>query len=607
LEIQTADGLFTIERALNGQRTQVYPSDLDNIDQISATTYVIEPTSDSQSLSQFLLATVNLQDVNLKEAPTQEESSTDRLSFRDLMWLCLFLNERIGSQQLLNSGNIQKAIKLRQVVDAVFGVHDNEEADLARRIRDAQSALDQQRRSLEQLQEFVAKQEPKSHARLEIEATELTGQLATVRHRLQELRVRESAASEFAAELRSHHAALSTAASRSSAKVRDRVSLLNRFGSLRAQYADDVRKLTLLVEAEGGFNQLSVEVCPACLNTLEVPPALENGRCTLCNHNVQSNHDSSAMFNADSKVSAQRELRAAKRRYRELDDFWLRLGEELDGLRSQADEDAHAEAEVGVRLDEATRSAVTPFLGERNELQAQQQNLLVRINEIGNGLRLRKGLEAKAVDVDRAEKNLGLLRQQRRDRQQRPDRESILHRLSERFRDILYEIEYPKIKEDGILPPHLDKNLVPYVRNEHFREASSGGQVLISLAWALAIFEVAYEGNDAHPGFLMIDTPQKNLGGAADDTEFADIRLVERFYRHIDSWLSAAGAGAQLIFVDNTPPDLAVKHIVIRYTRDPAVPPFGLIDNETGVGDDLVSAAEEADGDDFDVQPASEI
>ncbi|KRQ78864.1 hypothetical protein AOT95_17805 [Mycobacteroides sp. HXXIII] len=105
----------------------------------------------------------------------------------------------------------------------------------------------------------------------------------------------------------------------------------------------------------------------------------------------------------------------------------------------------------------------------------------------------------------------------------------------------------------------------------------------------------------------MIDTPQKNLGGAADDTEFADIRLVERFYRHIDSWLSAAGAGAQLIFVDNTPPDLAVKHIVIRYTRDPAVPPFGLIDNETGVGDDLVSAAEEADGDDFDVQPASEI
>jgi hypothetical protein len=28
----------------------------------------------------------------------------------------------------------------------------------------------------------------------------------------------------------------------------------------------------------------------------------------------------------------------------------------------------------------------------------------------------------------------------------------------------------------------------------------------------LAIFEIAWETNAAHPGFLMIDSPQKNLG-----------------------------------------------------------------------------------------------
>ena len=90
---------------------------------------------------------------------------------------------------------------------------------------------------------------------------------------------------------------------------------------------------------------------------------------------------------------------------------------------------------------------------------------------------------------------------------------------------------YPKHEDTGV----IDDKLVPYARMRPYRSASSGGQVLQTLAWILSVFEVAYEQQAHHPGFLLIDTPQKNLGGAAaaDDEEFADVRLVERFYRHI--------------------------------------------------------------------------
>ncbi|MFS0733847.1 hypothetical protein [Microbacterium jepli] len=136
--------------------------------------------------------------------------------------------------------------------------------------------------------------------------------------------------------------------------------------------------------------------------------------------------------------------------------------------------------------------------------------------------------------------------------------------------------------EPGVVAPYLNDKLVPHVRSQHFKEASSGGQVLVSLAWMLAAFETAYEKNESHPGFLMIDTPQKNLGGLADDAEFADIHLVERVYAHMEGWLSGPGRGAQVIIVDNTPPSAADQNVVVRYTRDPNVPPFGLIDNEIG-------------------------
>jgi hypothetical protein len=582
LEFQTSDGIFTVERSLDGSRALMYPTALDRLDTIEATTYVIEPTSHPNSLSQFMLSTVGLQDVSLKEAPTQQESSTDRLSFRDVMWVCLYLNERIGSQQLLNSGNTQKAIKLRQVVDAIFEVHDNEDADLARRIKDAQTTLDHQRRSVELLQEFVSKQEPKSITRLEIEANETDDQLQTVQKQLAELDQRETAASAFASDLRAYMASVASKAAQSAARVRDRLSMIDRFASLRAQYADDVRKLTLLVEAESVFNQLSVEVCPACMNPLLVTPIVDNGVCSLCNQSVTSTGE----LRDDAVERAQRELRSAKRRFKELDEYWHRLSRELGELENQSQQDAQLETEVSARLDQATRAAVTPFLGERNELQIRRQRALVQKNEIANGLKLQKGLDARLTDLARAEKNLEALRRQQREKTQRPDRSAIIAQLSERFRNILYEIRYPKVDETGVLPPYIDVNLVPFVRGQHFREASSGGQVLVSLAWALAIFEIAYETNSAHPGFLMIDTPQKNLGGAAADTEFADIRLIERFYGHVDEWLSEAGAGAQIIIVDNTPPTMAAKHVVVRYTRDPRLPPFGLIDNEVGRDED---------------------
>jgi hypothetical protein len=597
LEIETPDGIFTVERALDGSRAQMYPSALDQLDDIEASSYVIEPTSDPQSLSQFMLSTVGLQDVSLKEAPTQEESGTDRLSFRDVMWVCLYLNERIGSQQLLNAGNTQKAIKLRQVVDAIFGVHDNEDADLARRIRDAQTTLDQQRRSIELLQEFVAKQESKSVPRLEVELSAVNEELNVVRGQLAELDQREAAASAFANDLRAAHSSASSNAGQSAARLRDRISLIDRFASLRAQYADDVRKLTLLVEAETAFNQLAVEVCPACLGQLVQLPTTQDGTCTLCHQDITAATD----LDGEAVERAQRELRSAKRRFKELDEYWLRIGGEVEELTAAARRDAQFEAEVGARLDRATRAAITPFLAERDELQARRQRASVQKSELDSGLKLRRGLDAKLADLSRAEKNLQLLRGQQREEKQRPDRTAVITQLSERFRAILLQIRYPKVNEAGVLPPYIDNNLVPFVRGQHFREASSGGQVLVSLAWAFAIFEVGYETNSSHPGFLMIDTPQKNLGGAAADTEFADIRLIERFYEHVDSWLADSGIGAQVIFVDNTPPAIAVDSIVVRYTRDPDTYPFGLIDNEVGgdhIGDDIGEASNDAVADD---------
>ncbi|MGL5826349.1 MAG: hypothetical protein ACRCYU_16280, partial [Nocardioides sp.] len=143
----------------------------------------------------------------------------------------------------------------------------------------------------------------------------------------------------------------------------------------------------------------------------------------------------------------------------------------------------------------------------------------------------------------------------------------------------LAAIGYPKLAN-----PYIGDDLIPHVRDLPYAAASSGGMVLISLAWNLALWEIAHERVADAPGLLVIDSPQKNLGHKAaehGDQDFADATLIENFYAHTKTWLAADGIGAQLIVVDNTPPVSVTEDVVCRFTRDTDDPPYGLIPEAT--------------------------
>lgn len=624
LETVMPSGPTTIERALESKTALVFDVPLDRMGETVAQPCPVEPAGAPASLSRFLLSTVDLQDVQLREAPTQEQSATDPLSFRDLMWLCMILNERVGSTQLLFEGNHNKNLKLLQVVDAVFGVHENAAAGLANRIRQTAEELGHTRRELAALETFVREQDATPREQLSQAVEDADAEVAAIRQALIRLDAEEAAAVDVAVELRGRHQAAAREAVRAQRRVRDREALVNRFASLRAQYADDIRKLTLLKQAGSVFDQLSVQVCPACLAKLPSAPQVRGAACGMCNQPAPTGVTSLTLGGAavarETPVSGlgprrlgadgvqifgeephpepdsesgpdglpkestaqqvvQAELASTKRRFNELNTFWLQLDEGLAALHEASSRADAAEAALAAQVDRAAAGKVTPYVSARENLLARRQQAVVKRDRANAALKQWRGVDARRRRADRLAEDLAELRREQRGQQARPDRTALITALSARFRQILTDFDYPKHAGTGA----VDDKLVPSARMRPYRNASSGGQVLQTLAWILTIFEVAYEQNGHHPGFLLIDTPQKNLGGAAadDDEEFADVRLVEHFYTHILNWLAGPGRGAQIIVVDNTPPALADEHVVVRFTRDPKRGRYGLIDNET--------------------------
>lgn len=567
----------------------------------------IRPSGDPGSLSSLLLSHCGLEGVLLREAPSNPESKTDPLSFRDLMWLCYMRNERLDDKNLLFESGHMRALKLRQVVDVVFGVHDDRAIELGQRVDELEKVVAQARSNLAVTQAFVAEQVQAGRTELELRVQVAEENIAAINASLARLDRRARSATDFASDARRRHADAAARARRTAALLRDRDTLLRRLVPLRAQYSEDVRKLTLLAEAHALFDPLRVAVCPACLTELQNPPQMEDGHCTLCHTRLPAAGGSRALSAASNSAGTEggggsqeggpslpgtevpadepatlevaAELRSTRTRLKELVAYVDSLDAALTELRQQLSNAEESERQAAQELDRLTTVVVNPFLAERDALTKRRQRLVRQAEDAEAGLRLIAGVERRAALVELHERNLRAVREQLASLSTLTDRQEVVSALSQRFANVLADFRYPKLER-----PYIADDLVPYVRGGRYTEASSGARTLISLAWILSLFEIAWERGASHPGFLLIDSPQKNLGSHADVSvvEFADVGIVQGVYSHIESWVNTRGSGAQVVIVDNSPPDVADRHVVVRFSRDPQQEPYGLIDDETG-------------------------
>lgn len=586
LEIELGDQVTTIERAAAGSAStfaSVWQVPLDEIQSERDQRISTEPPSDPEGLSQFVLGGFGLDGVALPEAPTKEESSTHLLSIRDVFRVMFLPNERLDNKDLAyERSNFMVRQKFRQLIDVMFGVHDPDGAQLAASIKAATEAVNEAKRAEAALTQLANDDYPAGPTELQLILTQTETDIDAAIAEIADLDAQRRTNDGALAELRSRLDAAQEAATRANVRVRDRASLLSRLSALRAQYADDKKKLTFLTEVEKLFDPLNVVTCPACMSSLAAAPVLVAGRCSLCGSHVEALDEpppEPAEGEGEGEVSTrgnkmlEAELRAVSRRLIELNEYWERLDRDRTRLE-QVRDGAERAAERAAEAINQVAQTPAPWLAARDDVSARLAESRLVAQEARAGLRVWQRVTDAQERRERLELTAKRLREQRQASANRPDRGAVVRALSERFAEILADFDYPKLS--GAM---IDDNLMPQVRGLNYSAASSGGLVLVSLAYHLAIWELAFERQAAAPGLLVIDSPQKNLGHAADqgDPDFADTRLVENFYAHVRDWLSTDGVGAQLIVIDNSPPDSVAGSVVVHYTRDPDVPPYGLI------------------------------
>lgn len=576
---------YVIERPLGMASTKafLYEGDFDSMVAPPVRSFTYDP-AEAESLSHYLLQLCGLSGLRLDQAPTQVDSKTSVLSFRDLQPLWFLTNRRLDNGNLALEHQPHRSIKLNQVVNILFGVSDNDGSTLSRAVEELGAEERELGRAVQTLRAFMSDAGFTSIEELDGEGDKLRVQSASLSARIRVIDDRVAARSDFTFELRAEYASAQREAQRVQLKLRDRETLASRLEPLRAQYADEIRRLDLVAESITLFDSLTVVTCPACQSNLEDSPRIEDQRCSLC-------HTELTPDEACSSPDLSSEHRSLTLRLNQLLKFSQEVRAEAESLRHDLDEVRKRTARAQDSLDSASAEIVSPYLAERDQIQRE-------LVQVQSGLKTLQKARQMLLQLRQRESELLRVSSALKDARARKanylaeanPRDTMLAAVANRMYEILVDFEYPKI--DLV---RLEKNLVPHVRGKRYdKVGSSGAMTLVALAWELALFEIAFEKGSGHPGFLLVDSPQKNLvpGSVSrvDDAEVAELNasittrrrhIVDNVYAHVERWL-AAHVGAQIIFVDNQPPSNMDSHVVIRYSQHPDQPPYGLIDNEDG-------------------------
>ena len=572
LEIEYGDSVAVIERPL-GSYSKAYVHHV-SLDELSDDYHEIEDktlqrASDDDSLSTFLLRAVDLAGRSLKQAPTQDASAVDPFSFRDLSDLFFLPNRRMDNLELLHERHPPRRLKLRQTIDLIFGAHDDALVAANARLNEVREEITKVNLEVETISTYLREQGVEEDDNLKRDESRAEHELRGARSVFAQLESDMASETASADELRSKYDAASSEVTRLTTTVRDRDTLLRRLGALRAQYADDLLKLRFAAEAGRLFDPLALTACPSCLQPLNQPAGPRSGKCGLCARTIES-------IDAGHAFDVTKEIRTTETKLRELGRSMDDIDGELAKVKRELDRARVIRDNSRAELDEAVAARLAPFISQRDVIRDRIRDIEQGIQDIERTRSLIAGLEDRRSRRTELQTEEQRVRSRiERVRQQGQDHDYVVAALSTRFGSILAEFNFPKLHD-----PRIDSAFMPFVRDMRYNELGSAGTAtLVALAWHLSIFEEAVAQDALHPGFLMIDSPQKNLM-SDDEPDFDGELIGDSIYSHLARWALNDRSQSQLIIVDNAPRESAQPHVVIRYSGDPSRPPYGLIDDE---------------------------
>lgn len=571
LEVDLNGTVCTFERTISDAKgaIKVYMCD---IDESSNAFPMLMAGSSTQIMpdgwiSDFILDSLGIAKVSIKESRYRDDASSDRLSFRDLMKLLYLKQTKVGADSLLNYGNNALFNKNVEVQKFVFNIHDNKIAALNQELALEASELNKIKTSYAAISKFL------TDVKISTKNISIDESLHLVESDLETLN--ESGvflkrdykfATELALSMAGEISELKETLAVKNKKIDRNLVKYKSFSSLKSTYQNDLENLKI-----SKITRESISLDMLKDHKLS---------CPLCNSNIPM-----ATKNLNTEV-IEAEIKSIKNRVAGVQHILDKTWKQNQELEHEINHITDALKELSINFDRLNIENISALLKSIETIEKQKVELRVKIAQYKRDIsinnkyhELSKRIESKESVVSRLKQSIKIAQEAL------VGLDNVIYKLSRVFKRYVKNSGLQNVRD-----VYLDKRFVPHFRGMSYYSHSSGGVRTITsiLSFTTRLkFLLMTPGN--LPTFLMIDTPGQNIGRNVrddEDSEFSDPVVYDKIFKRLSSICSYAQRNerkCQIIVVDNDLPKFLREghnfHLVKRYSKHSEVFEKGLIND----------------------------
>jgi len=509
-------------------------------------------------ISDFILESLGIAKVKIKESNIRADANEDRLSFRDLMKLMYLKQTLVGSDSLLDAGNPVVFAKNVSVQKFVYNIHDDRLASLKTDLMNESKELSQLKNSESSILKFL------KDVDIDITQTDATNTLEQKKEQIENL---EKSAHKLKRDF-SLNSEVATALRKTILQLKnDLNSNIQEIQSLEKKQADYAKlKNTYSLDLE-------------CLNISKLArPHFQAGAahdkslpCPLCSTNIPISSPCLSDEDIDN------EIKSIKNRFSGVQASIDKLWEKRATLEKQQQEIQFSLNLNSKNFDEQNIASISPIVmaieaieKSKNEVNIELAGLKRNVSISGKFNEIQNKIGNKNAVIANIKRNIQLV-------------EDGLTGLDDVITSLSGLLsQYLKVSGlQNVTDIYITKNFTPYFRGISYYDTSSGGvKTITSIGSYLTRLKFILKEPSNLPTFLMIDTPGQNIGRykrSEDDTELSDPALYENIYKQMLEIVNSAKSKnrkCQVIVVDNDLPNILNGltagldyHLVKRFSK----------------------------------------
>jgi hypothetical protein len=550
LEVALRGIVYTIRRDIfkPNNEIEVFKCSYDKIDEFFPQYFSpnYSKTSEDGYFSDFLLSSMNIPIIKLKEAPTKHDSKMVRLSFRDIFKYNFLDQDKIGSKKIFGDNPVL-IVKLKETFKLMYNVLDTQILELESIITEKINLKKELENKNKSVSSFLKETEIESLKDLTLKLESIDGELVILNDDLKiidkdiikdsedlnylrkEIQQKESEISEISQDLNVNQQ-----------EIRQNIALRN-------EYSNDIRKVIATLEVIDKLPRIEDRQadCPVCEQTMSLSKLKEH-------------------FTNSDATSIKGELNGLRRRKKEIAKIYDVLKESIENKEYQIKTRTKELEELRYLLDKQSIDIVSPFINRRDALSHRAGNLesdrknlkhfyKIRIQQSINDDEI-KDLDGKINEHNETLKTL---------KENAPKLDDVFKVLGLKLKDFVNFVGVKNAQNVTISP----KTYLPNIRNREYEQITSGGvRTITSVGYFISLMLYASENSVNYPSFLMTDTIAKYIGKTKDkdlvETDIMediaegmnDSKKYENMYRYLIS-LNKSSNSFQMIIVDNDIPE----------------------------------------------------